>query len=727
MKLLAALALLFVSLGTFSQVQKIDLFRSGVTYYNQSLVGRCEATREHGQDTAITPASEETSLIHWYDQRYDSVWYYNLYNHPLTGAKIPFPVEFTIDTRTLTQFTRVGIWIGNNVDGNTGAKLKVMTGTPFKWEDTVHTITADATNIYNKWHKFTVATGDTNRFLHIEIDGKFPALGEIVIYGNIYDTIPPDSDTTLAEDTYHRFGVNSTGGDGYEKDAVTPVWHSKKIGSNRQYEFANYTVAAPKSAPESLINGNGFDTYSTTLVDTLRTAGVNLWVVYSTTTLPSQWKPWITQTSNLVQQKSIDWTLGAGGDTTAGGIPYFNLNRVAEDPASYAHAAWYVRKLAIANRERVLPIKHIEPGNEYNGPFQDAGRYAPNELAAFCSAMYDGHENTLTYNSQSCGVKNNSYGDIKMLMPALDVYNLNYLKCMEFWFYWNRTDHKFAADIGNAHDYPNTSGGQGLNGKGLMPESYYHLKERMIEGRKFFAKHNMYFWNTEIGYDNYDSISYRGPYCTTATFGNSFVNTPHVWQGGGQSIEETNGNMIARTMLVMASAEVPYYNFWLADRFIKRQTCGTFGASGLLGLDTIKAYVPYYYKRPAWYYFLTVDSLLKGYGFMTDTLVVSGTDSIRIQRYRKGSSSTLYAVWSPTVKNASFSFSVPFTTPGPYQVIRLSDSSEVGMADIEQATASSVSLTITEKPIFIRQANGAPPGPNNTIRKNIKFEQVSYP
>lgn len=92
-----------------------------------------------------------------------------------------------------------------------------------------------------------------------------------------------------------------------------------------------------------------------------------------------------------------------------------------------------------------------EPNKTWGGK---ADYFTPYELAAMCSADYDGHEGTIS----NAGVKT-ADPDFKLAVGGLLTtdFVLDYLSEMKLWFDYNRSDGKFAVDIINIHLGPDTT------------------------------------------------------------------------------------------------------------------------------------------------------------------------------------------------------------------------------------------------------------------------------
>lgn len=709
MKLLLLSIFVFILyIPSFAQRVQIDMTKAKVIKHTST--ARPKAVIEH-QDSTVIPNCGD-----WTIQPYDSVYCFNVFNNWQTGgggSRIPYPLNFTIDMMRRVKNPRILIYISTNEVAADNKQLKVKTGTPYQW-DLMHTIT-DNGSIGGQWHRFNLT--DTTRFIHIDINGNFPPIASVIVVGEVLDTVAiPAQPASVAFDITKPFGVNTLMGMGYEKLDPAQRNYATEVKRNRIFEYAWDKFADTSDAMTLINSGKGLSIFSDELMGFLENAGVMSWIGFITLTTKKMWNPAVTYTSALVEQKPIHYKHGVGSTVGSNGIYWFdnigiNGIEVAKDPYYYAEAGFAAKKLAAAYGSRSTPMLYIEIGNEQQGSFQFTGRMDADETAAEMSVAYDGHEGTVTYNGQSVGVKN-SGTSIKMVMPAMDVYNLDFLEALAFWFYWNRTDQAFAADIINVHSYPTNA--QAGKPYGLIPESTeFYLREKMQQFKAFCDRQGLPAWMTEAGYDTnaYDGSTPCSPSTT-------FMNTPDIT---GQTIDLSHGNMVARLMLIMRSANVHFDYFWLADQFVNKTRCGTFGTSGLLNLDSEILFSPKYSARPAWYYFQTIDSLITGKNFIRDTLIVSGSDSIRIQKYQSDANEKdfLYAIWSPTGKNASIpNFSFLLDVIGSSSVVELNTTSESGTI-INTSKLRTFSLSVSEKPVFVLSNTNI-----TVFRTNSRFIQL---
>ena len=137
-----------------------------------------------------------------------------------------------------------------------------------------------------------------------------------------------------------------------------------------------------------------------------------------------------------------------------------------------------------------------------------AGFFTPGELAAMCSADYDGHRGTM---GPTAGVKT-ADPTIQLVLGGLANPEIEYLKAMQLWADFHR-DGAMPFDVINLHHYSNDAGGQGGRPtKGISPEAdglrerfaqIVAWRDRYLPGKKV--------WVSEFGYDTNPKSTFRAP------------------------------------------------------------------------------------------------------------------------------------------------------------------------------------------------------------------------
>lgn len=144
----------------------------------------------------------------------------------------------------------------------------------------------------------------------------------------------------------------------------------------------------------------------------------------------------------------------------------------------------------------------LEFGNEADAFWIQDEYMAPEEMAAFMSAIYDGHKGAL---GERMGMKAADPGMLLSNGALATPENLSYVFQMKLWWDTHRGIGDYPIDIINYHYY-NSDGDTQRSGynKGLPPEMGY-LTELIYMWDEFRSEHfpNAEVWNTEIGYDEH--------------------------------------------------------------------------------------------------------------------------------------------------------------------------------------------------------------------------------
>ena len=144
-------------------------------------------------------------------------------------------------------------------------------------------------------------------------------------------------------------------------------------------------------------------------------------------------------------------------------------------------------------------LKHIEVLNEPNGWWRGReGFMKPFEIAAMLSAVYDGHEGSM---SPGVGIKS-ADKDVQVVMPGVtgtSRRNLDIVRMIRLWAQSMRSDGRFPADVLNFHGY---STDLQADPGDATPEQA-HMLEGLTElvAWRDANEPSMELWLTEFGYD----------------------------------------------------------------------------------------------------------------------------------------------------------------------------------------------------------------------------------
>ena len=281
-------------------------------------------------------------------------------------------------------------------------------------------------------------------------------------------------------------------------------------------------------------------------------------------------------------------------------------------------------------------IRYLEFENEPDRPWMsEFYSYSPQEMAAFCSAIWDGHEGQLGSN---VGVKN-ADSNLKIVLPSLSTIDLWYLNEMKKWFDLNRSDKRFCADVISVHHYCNTantfpSNHVNLWGYGSSPETD-HFEERIKEFNMFVRQNfpDVEVWFGEFGYDT------NLPSTTLTQF-------PQLY--GNHTAEELQSQWNLRTFLYgLASGMDKVMAFNLCDEDSAPQGY-LFGSCGFLTSQSTG-----YKKKQSWKDLDRFTREINGFEFYKDRSI----DGVRIFEFRSAHM-TKFFYFSPTSNDSTKGFKI---------------------------------------------------------------------
>ncbi|HSW02419.1 MAG TPA: hypothetical protein VLI39_19805 [Sedimentisphaerales bacterium] len=321
-------------------------------------------------------------------------------------------------------------------------------------------------------------------------------------------------------------------------------------------------------------------------------------------------------------------------------------------------------------------VRHIENWNEPDKWWKNrASHFQPFELAAMCSADFDGHKGNL---GPGVGVKN-ADPNMKLVLGGLARPEIEYLKAMKLWAQFHRNG-DFPADVINLHHYSNDAGGQGGNPTaGISPEAD-GLRERVVHWRDRFLP-GKEIWVSEFGYDTNPQSNQRAPAICQA------------------SAEEVQGRWIVRSHLALAASGVDRAHLYML-RDVNAASTTQYDSSGLTASKGNR-----HQPKRSWFYVATLRHVLRGTRFESE--VPSGDAKVRIYRFRSGGHPSrdvyaVYAVWCPT-SNATevrdFSLELPNATTAA--LTTLDPQNPTGKSMPSTIAAGKVTLAVSESPAFV--------------------------
>ena len=326
------------------------------------------------------------------------------------------------------------------LDTNGTPTWTISDGEPFSW----HKIAEQNMNFYNSWRAIKFDKPEPTRYLHFSSDYCDSGVSEIAIYGykqsELSDsqkkrTAPEKSLYPVSGETVTAAGKRL----GFNAFIDDPITAMMSAGIIREYH--NFSWMLDNDCKVKFTQGTwgDMDSYYKSLHD----RGISV-------------IPCIQGGSTAVSggTKANEIPVKSGADTL--------------DPKSYAVHAQTMYQIAARygsnskidlktlNITDAQPAKTglgylnaVENSNEPNKSWAGKSNYfTPYELAAMCSADYDGHEGTIP----DAGV-HTADPSFKLAMGGLVGYStmIQYLEEMKLWFDYNRSDGRFAVDIVNVH------------------------------------------------------------------------------------------------------------------------------------------------------------------------------------------------------------------------------------------------------------------------------------
>ena len=613
--------------------------------------------------------------------------------HPNRVGNTPGPISFDFEFDGIYKLKKICIFIDPVKSKKAGNTLLIKSGIPFKYNQNITQLLDDGSISGPGW--VDVACDEQTQYLQLIYGENFGSIREIVFYGTLINKSPQASfsygynqksfDSICGTNIIMQMG-QSADGTNYDEG-----WN----GGMRWFAAACYVLNKDLSLKDK--NGTASE-LEANWNRRIIASGSKLHYAFGSLVDSSMVSPTNNSGGDWANQKPIPTSLI--NEKTADrfeGICTFN--EIAEKPESYAQAAYNLKRLTYGLYQ--LGHRAIEPDNEKDGTFKKAGFMYPYQQAAYLSALYDGHDNTIQFKAEPVGVRNSglSIDEMKLIFPGLTYVNPTYIKAMMWWWKWNRKNGDAPFDIFNIHLYPSTLNitQHYLNAQAVMPESGVFEMEKKLDTAKYFAAlMHKPLMNTETGYDAYEEkLRFPNEFCTDKVrWGNSFMAIRPFAQKTPEAIQ---GEWLLRTMLLHNSKGIPCYQFWLADQYKEGTVCGPFSATGLLKHDTVINWKQLYIPRLAWYYIQCFKSHLKGYEFIKE----KKENSLRFYFYENKKSTTAnHAIvfWSATGDGSAARYLFKLPENIPYQILAPNKSTQ---GKITRGTNKEVVLTISELPQII--------------------------
>lgn len=573
-----------------------------------------------------------------------------------------YPIHIVVDLGAAHQLSDIFVFDTHNKDS-----IRIYSGTPKKWKRQGALYTGG----YNKWKGLSLS--GTSRYVMLEFPTTKANISEIVLYGE-----PIEKKVALPKPVPHTLplfqnlmGVNAV--HNQPKDKM------QCVGTVREYH------------PWQWDEGNEIETYP---------GYPNNQFGWNPSWVGGKW-PWNfdktyeafrnnnLEVSPCLQQNALYMLREPGKKEwkpiTEGDNP--------EDPESYKEHARYMYQFAArygastVNRENLMLesrnepksglglIRYMENWNEPDKWWRGReGYFTPFELAAMCSADYDGHEGAL---GDGYGAKN-ADPKMKFVMGGLADMSLDYIKAMKLWSDTYRSG-SFPADVINVHHYSNISGGQEANLKeAISPEDdslKYKLKKLVNYRNRYLPGKEI--WLSEFGYDT----NPNSPQGVKAIGDNSGLIVQAQW--------------LVRSFLEIAAAGIDRAHiYFFAD--LNSKNPNKFNSAGVVNEKWFK-----FQPKPSWYFLYTLKAILSDYKF--DSELDSGVETINIYKFENPETATcIYAVWCATSSGKEVQ-NHTFTVDGKEaSLMQLSSSVTTPETSVLPINDSKVSVNLSETPVFIK-------------------------
>lgn len=529
------------------------------------------------------------------------------------------------------------------------ADWTIETGEPFSWE----TAASLSTDAYMSWRSITLESTEATRYLRFSTPSGDTGVSEIALYGYKVSDLTDEqiAKTSAKENTGTPTDLTAGQTAGFNAFIDDPMTAIMAAGNVREYH--NFSWLIDENGKTKFTQGTwgDMDAYYTAMKQQ------NISII-----------PCFQGGSSYIRKvgDSVPEIPAAEGADTLDPASYTlhaqTMYQVAARYGSNADIDMSTLNVADGSEPKVGLglLSALENSNEPNKSWSGKNNYfTPYELAAMCSADYDGHEGTIP----NAGVKT-ADPDFKLAVGGLLTTEsmLTYLTEMKLWFDYNRTDGKFAADIINVHLGPDTANPESSSFVERIAEIQKWMDENAPGTELWISEFEVPMSDCEIeGTDNHDNENYQLKYAQRVT----------------------------RTFLLAMSAGV--------DRTTKFQlrdeaAGGVYADSGLV---TEKGS---WKKKLAWYYTSCLTSVLENADFVKD----HSDEAVCKYEFRdRTTGDTIYCLWSPTSDDtviADYSLDIG---EGAHAVLTAPSEYAEGTASKLAVTDGSVTLDVTETPVYV--------------------------
>jgi hypothetical protein len=588
-----------------------------------------------------------------------------LYSNGWNGAQLYYPLSVVFDLGVEHDLTDVCYF-----DGQGSGPMTVSCRDGDAWK----MLFADDLKQYRKWvhHPVQIAT----RYLQVTFENPGSQIGEIALYGTARGERRarpqpvahkrPLMDGFIGTNGFVDDSIERLAACGFVREYHNWQWDE----GNTDASYAGYPDHKLAWSP-SWVSGPGWGWDFDAFYQKLNDAGIEV-------------SPCLQGSAPYVvdydRERKNDKPIVENGDPARPESYVAHASYLFQFAARYGSTAVDESLLKLRAgqpaRSGLGLIRYIENSNEPDKWWEGRTAYfAPAELAAMCSADYDGHKGAM---GPTVGVKN-ADPNMKLVLGGLAKPAVEYLRAMQVWADVHR-DGDMPFDVINLHHYSTDGGGQGGPATtGLSPEAdgLRERFEKVVEWRDRYLP-GKEVWISEFGYDTNPKSVFRAP--AIGTFSGA----------------EVQAQWLVRSYLALAAAGVDR-----AQQFMLRDANGKntekFSSSGLI-TDKWDQHQP---KR-SWYYVATLRHILGATRF--DREIASGHDRVRIYRFHSNDAlpRTVYAVWCPTASQEEVkAFALPLPGTSKATLVTLEPDSGTGRETELLFDNNRITIDVTERPAFV--------------------------
>lgn len=533
------------------------------------------------------------------------------------------------------------------LDTNGVNNWKVESGEPFKWNE----ILSFSTDSYMSWQGKNISNSEPTRYLRFSTGSGDSGISELAIYGYKASELSDEQrlKTSAKASEHSKTNLSSGGRVGFNAFIDDPMTSIFVGGNVREYHNLNWLFDADGKIKFTQGSWGDMDSYYTAMknqnISIIPCFQGGSSYIYGDSDYPEIAVP---KGADTLDPKSYTLHAQAMYQVAA---RYGSNPNVDPNTLNVADSKEAVSGLGL--------LSALENSNEPNKSWSGkANYYTPYELAAMCSADYDGHEGTIP----NAGVKN-ADPNFNLAMGGLVGTStmLEYLSEMKLWFDYNRSDGKFAVDIINVHIGPDD----------YNPEdSSFSDKIQMLQNWINENAPGTELWISEYGVSMDDCV------------------TEGVDNHENELYQLKYAQRVTRTCLIALKNDV--------DRITKFQLrdeqSGVYADSGLV------TYKGQWNKKTAWYHISCMTSVLENADFCDDL----SHDGVSIYRFKDRKTGELIdCVWSPTNEEKIINEFPMSVQDSKYAYLTVPSQYAEGTTENLKITDGKVYIDVTETPVYI--------------------------